>query len=117
VLRAGVGLSILLLTTGIAVSVLHHPNYAHDPGSLAPLAGPDAVFTGRVAQVAVHFRQGHGRGIMMAGLLVLIATPVLRVAVSIVAFATQRDWRFALMTAIVLINLLVSFLVGQLHGS
>lgn len=116
VLRGGVALSVILLLTGIAVSLLHHPDYIRDPAALAPLAGEDAHFTGRVAQIAAQFRAGRGRAITQAGLLVLIATPVLRVAVSIVAFAVQRDWRFVVMTAIVLVNLLISFLIGQLHA-
>ena len=50
---------------------------------------------------------------MTVGLLVLIATPVMRVAVSILAFAADRDWRFVAITISVLAILLVSLLVGR----
>jgi len=50
---------------------------------------------------------------MVAGLLVLIATPVLRVALSVVGFALQRDWVYVGLTVLVLLVLLGSFLVGK----
>jgi hypothetical protein len=47
------------------------------------------------------------------GLLMLIATPILRVAVSIVVFVVQRDWEFVAVTAFVLAVLLASFFLGK----
>jgi uncharacterized membrane protein len=52
----------------------------------------------------------------MAGLLLLIATPVLRVAVSILAFVYQRDRAFVAITSIVLALLLTSFVLGRGGG-
>jgi uncharacterized membrane protein len=43
----------------------------------------------------------------------MIITPVTRVAVSIVAFAMERDWRYVGITALVLLVLLVSFALGK----
>jgi len=65
---------------------------------------------GDVASAASHFS---AEGIMVAGLLVLIATPVLRVALSVVGFALQRDWVYVGLTVLVLLVLLGSFLVGK----
>ena len=48
------------------------------------------------------------RGMVQLGLVLLIATPVARVAFSVVAFALQRDGRFVLITLIVLAALLYS---------
>jgi len=48
------------------------------------------------------------------GLLVLIATPVTRVAVSIVAFIRMRDRRYVVITTVVLALLLLSFFLGSL---
>lgn len=58
---------------------------------------------------------GHGSGIAITvfGLLLLIATPVTRIAVSIVAFANERDWRYVGITSLVLLILLISFLLGK----
>jgi uncharacterized membrane protein len=50
--------------------------------------------------------------LLHVGLLVLFATPVMRVAVSIVTFAAQREWRFVACTSIVLLLLLTGILVA-----
>jgi uncharacterized membrane protein len=45
-----------------------------------------------------------------AGLLVLIATPVFRVGVSIVGFARERDWLYVALAGVVLALLAVSLI-------
>ena len=42
------------------------------------------------------------------GVVVLLATPVVRVVVSIVEYANERDWAFVGLTAIVLVELAAS---------
>ncbi len=49
-------------------------------------------------------------GIVQTGLLVLIATPVLRVVFSLVGFARQRDWLYVVLTLGVLSVLAVGLL-------
>ena len=46
--------------------------------------------------------------LLQIGIVVLLATPVARVLVSMVEYALQRDWKFTVLTAIVLVELLVS---------
>jgi len=50
----------------------------------------------------------HGRGLIQLGLLLLIATPIARVAMSVVEFAIQRDWLYVVTTLIVLAVLIYS---------
>jgi uncharacterized membrane protein len=50
------------------------------------------------------------RGIIQLGLLLLIATPVARVAFSIVGFAVERDRMYVAFTALVLAVLLYSLI-------
>ena len=50
---------------------------------------------------------------IIPGLLLLIATPVMRVAVSIVAFIVEKDWIFVGITTTVFVFLLLSFLLGM----
>jgi uncharacterized membrane protein len=50
----------------------------------------------------------HSRGLILFGLLLLIATPVARVAFSVVAFALQKDRTYVVVTLIVLAVLLYS---------
>ena len=52
----------------------------------------------------------HGRGIIQLGLLMLIATPVARVAFSIFGFAAEKDRLYMSFTALVLAILLYSLL-------
>jgi uncharacterized membrane protein len=54
--------------------------------------------------------------IIALGLLFLIAIPVVRVAVSVVAFALERDWLYVVITAFVLGMLLLSFAIGEAGG-
>ena len=51
-------------------------------------------------------------GILALGLLVLIATPILRVAASVIGYLYERDWRFAVITFIVLMIVIFSITVG-----
>ncbi len=53
---------------------------------------------------------GRGRGIIQFGLLLLIATPVARVAFSLFAFIMEKDWLYVGVTAVVLSLLLISLL-------
>jgi len=46
--------------------------------------------------------------LLHAGILTLLATPVARVVVSIAEYIRERDWTFATLTAIVLVELLAS---------
>jgi uncharacterized membrane protein len=57
----------------------------------------------------------HCRRVMQLGLLLLIATPVARVAFSVVAFALERDRAYVAITLIVLAVLLFS-LTGRISG-
>ncbi len=57
---------------------------------------------------------GDGPGIMQLGLLLLIATPVARVAFSLAAFAVQRDRLYVVVTLVVLGVLTFSMAGGQL---
>jgi uncharacterized membrane protein len=77
-----------------------HPHYARfiaEPDDLSHMVG--------ITRAAM---AGRGRGLIQLGCLVLIATPVLRVAVSLLAFALQRDRLYILLTAFVLVLLLTS---------
>lgn len=46
--------------------------------------------------------------LLNAGIVVLLATPLARVVVSTVQYASQRDWPFAALTFIVLLELIAS---------
>jgi uncharacterized membrane protein len=51
---------------------------------------------------------GGARVLLQTGILVLLMTPVARVVVSVAQYVSERDWPFATLTAIVLVELLAS---------
>lgn len=55
---------------------------------------------------------GRGSGVIQLGLLLLIATPVARVAFSVVAFLLEEDWMYVGFTLIVLGVLFYSLFAG-----
>ena len=46
--------------------------------------------------------------LLQAGILILLATPLARVVVSVVQYVGDRDWTFTTLTLIVLVELLAS---------
>jgi len=50
------------------------------------------------------------------GVIVLLATPIARVLVSIVEYVTVRDWRFVALTVIVLIELMAGVAAALLFN-
>lgn len=46
--------------------------------------------------------------LLRIGILILLCTPVMRVVISTVEYALARDWKFATLTAIVLVELMAS---------
>lgn len=56
--------------------------------------------------------QGRARSVMQLGILLLIGTPVARVAFSLVGFMLERDRIYVLITSIVLALLLYSLIAG-----
>ena len=60
----------------------------------------------------IYGEQGIGTVLLHAGIIVLLATPLTRVIVSIVQFAADRDWTFTVLTLIVLMELMASAAVA-----
>jgi uncharacterized membrane protein len=116
VLRAGVVISVALVLVGTSMSFANHHDYLSDPAALDRVVGPEADFPRTLPDVASGIANGHGRAVVALGLLVLVATPVIRVAVSIIAFARLRDRTFVLITSVVFALLLVSFALGRAGG-
>jgi len=114
-LRAGVSLSLALIVAGTVVSFVHHPDYTRSAEALARLTRP-GMAPRDLREVGAGLASLRGQAIVMLGLLVLMVTPVLRVAVSLVSFLRSRDRAFALLTSAVLFLLLLSLLLGKAGG-
>ena len=60
---------------------------------------------------------GLGGVLTNAGVMILIATPVARVAMSIALFAKSRNWLYVAITVVVFINLMIAiFILPALLG-
>ncbi len=107
-LRFGLIVATAVVVTGAAFYLVRygseHPAYRTFTGEPADLRGIDGI---------VHdARDFSGRGLIQLGLLLLLATPVARVAFSIVAFALQRDALYVAVTMVVMAVLLYSIVGG-----
>ena len=105
-LRWGVTTAGLVVLIGATVYLAHHgtesPNYQVFRGEPTDLRTLDGIVRQALA--------GRGRGLIQLGLLLLIATPIARVAFSLVAFARQRDRLYVVVTLLVLAVLVYSLL-------
>lgn len=115
-LRVGVLTSLLVVVAGTVMTFVDQPSYLSSPAALDGLIGSNARYPDTLAAVVRGVRAGSGPAVVMAGLLILIATPVLRVAVSIFAFVYQRDRAFVVITSVVLTLLVASFGLGKAGG-
>jgi uncharacterized membrane protein len=104
VLRWGVVSAALVVAVGAAVFLVRHgseqPHYQVFRGEPSDLKTVPGILRNTFS--------GRGRGLIQLGLLLLIATPVTRVVLSMAVFAAQRDRRYVLITLIVLVVLLYS---------
>jgi len=107
-LRYGVMLSAAVVLVGACIYLSRH---AHEPADYRIFRGAPSEFR-TIPGVIQSIHNGRGRGWIQLGLLLLIATPIARVAFCIFAFARQRDRLYVLFTVIVLAVLLYS-LIGS----
>ncbi|MGD0091937.1 MAG: DUF1634 domain-containing protein [Planctomycetota bacterium] len=114
-LRTGVAVSLALIVFGTVLTFLHHPSYLDSATELQRLTHPHGAIPHTLRSVRDGLLAGRGQGFVSLGLLLLIATPILRVAVSILAFLYQRDRIFVLITTTVLMLLLLSFILGTIE--
>jgi uncharacterized membrane protein len=112
-LRGGVALSLALIVLGTIATFAQHPTYFSQSVELTRLTAPNAIFPHALGDLIVGLRAFRGEAIVLLGLLVLMATPIVRVAVSILAFVYQGDRVYTLITAAVLCLLLLSLVLGR----
>jgi len=105
-LRSGMLIAAAVVLLGAAIYLSRHavePTDFHTfRGEAAALRTVPAIVKG-----AAHF---HGKSIIQLGLLLLIATPVARVAFSVVGFAIEHDYLYVALTLVVLAVLMYSLL-------
>ena len=105
-LRTGVMLSAVVVLWGACIYLYRH---WHETADYKIFRGEPSDYR-TIPGVIQSVLGGHGRGLIQLGLLLLIATPIVRVAFSIVGFSIERDRLYVGFTCIVLAILLYSLL-------
>lgn len=111
-LRYGVLASLMLVVCGMVLSFLHHPDYFSSVEALQRLTA-EGHRPHQLSEVMAGVMATRGQAIAMVGLLVMMAIPVARVALSLLIFRQQRDRVFVVVTSVVLTLLVLSFLLGR----
>lgn len=81
----------------------HFSYAAEKPDSYTTLHGIWAGLTGFTAE-----------GWIQTGVLILILTPILRIVVSLYEFVAERDWLYAVISAVVLAVILANSFAGEI---
>ncbi len=104
-LRAGVSLAAVVVFVGGVLYLLQahgvEPDYRYFHGTPSPAR--------RIAPVLDGVRHFDSRSIIRLGILLLIVTPIMRVAFCVFSFAAQKDRIYVVVSATVLTVLLYSF--------
>ncbi|NNM88503.1 MAG: DUF1634 domain-containing protein [Phycisphaerae bacterium] len=103
VLRIGVAVSVAVMILGLTLSFVRHPPTVKAMESTHFKAGLAVIWHG-----VIH---GHGVEIIEMGIFLLVLTPIMRVAMSVILFAFyDHDWLYTLVTLGVLLLTLASLL-------
>ena len=99
ILIIGLYVSIFFMVSGLIIDLIRNRAF------------PTTMLT--LPEVWARLLQLRASGFFSLGLLLLILTPLLRVVGSFFVFLWERDWRYAGVTLIVLVVMLVSIWFGE----
>lgn len=101
-LRIGVVLSALVIIMGmLKLSITGDSGYV------------DNIYPTTITGVIEGLLALKSYAIIQTGLLLLILTPVFRVAVSILVFLKEKDYLYVGITSLVFVILIISFIIGK----
>jgi uncharacterized membrane protein len=108
-------LQLGVLTAALVVAIggiLLLAQYGHLPASFQQFTGEDPTMKS-IGGIVHTVLRGDSRAIVQLGLVLLIVTPIARVALTLGAFIVQRDRLYIFTTGVVLALLLYGLLWGQ----
>lgn len=103
ILQIGVVISAVIILIGLIIGLV-----------TGGTGYPGHYFPTHFGPILIGVAQAKPVAIMMLGLFCLILTPVLRVVVSIYAFAKEHDYLYVLITSSVLVILIFAMILGYL---
>lgn len=109
VLQIGVAIAALVVCAGGIVYLVHQGGEKPDYRKFHGVA-PWLKTAGGIVQAVM---DGHGRALIQLGILLMIATPVMRVVFAVFAFAVERDWMYTGVSCFVLAVLVYSLFLAR----
>ena len=109
-LRTGVVIAGSITMLGGIVFVWRHWNETVDYRTFHSQPRIDRIVP-EIVSGAAHSR---ARSVIQLGVLLLIGTPLMRVVFSLFGFALERDYKYVVITSIVLVILLYSLISGAI---
>ena len=101
-LRAGVVVSGTVIFIGLLIFLLSgNSGY------------PESVYPSKPSEIIRGLLELKSYAVIMTGIMILIATPVFRVGVSIIVFAVEKDYLYVKITTVVFLILIVSMVLGK----
>jgi uncharacterized membrane protein len=104
-LQSGVVLASAIVLIG---GILYLMRHGSEPVDYRVFRGEPAIYCS-LPGVLTAMIEGHRRGIIQFGLMILIATPILRVILCLFTFLRWRDLVYSFITILVLSGLIYSF--------
>ena len=114
ILRTGLVLCVILLAIGSMLLFAKGGGGGISLGQIT--AANSAVNSSKfsIDQIIAGLFRLDGISFILLGLIVLMATPIARVLISIFAFLYEENWLYFVITAIVFINLMVAIFIVPL---
>jgi len=109
VLRIGVIVSVSIVIFGGIIYLYRHGSEA--PNHKNFVTQPSFVQLNGILQGIIDF---HGRSIIQAGIILLIATPILRIIFSTISFALEKDRLYVMISLLVLLIIVLSSISGHI---
>jgi uncharacterized membrane protein len=104
---------ILIVGTNVAILLIAIGCVLLFAAQLDPLAGGPPLEPGLIADDIAHLRPA---GFLWLGLLLVLATPILRVVVSLVGFARGGERTMAIVASLILIVIAASVVLGNVES-
>ena len=109
VLQTGVAIAALVVLAGGVLHLVHEGKTAPDYKNFHDVVPWLKSASGIVGAVI----DGRGRALIQLGILLMIATPVMRVVFAVYAFARQKDWLYTGVSCFVLALLAYSLFLAR----
>ena len=110
-LRIGVIISIILISIGVALIIVRGEGMGYSLSELSSMRSPVNSSVIPVITAINEAPSLDGLSLIVLGLIVLIATPVIRVLLGIASFAMEKDWLYVAITIIVFLDLMIAIFI------